>query len=268
MREPNQDRYSRQVRFSALGESGQRQLARARAAIVGCGALGSFQASSLARSGVGYLRLIDRDYVELNNLQRQWLYDESDAEQALPKAVAAARHLARVNSSITVEPQVCDLTAANAEDLLEDVDLILDGTDNFETRYLINEFAVRASVPWIYGAAVSSYGLVMPVLPGETSCLSCLYPDPPSGVQPTCETAGVLNTITSTIGALQSSIALQILSGHTAQVPRLITTVDVWTGRIRQVEQPARQPDCTVCGLLRFPRLDGSCRAAPISNGS
>ncbi|MBK5292771.1 MAG: ThiF family adenylyltransferase [Acidobacteriia bacterium] len=265
MRQPPMDRYSRQVRFSPLGENGQRQLEGARLAIVGCGALGSFQAASLARAGVGYLRLIDRDYVELNNLQRQWLYDESDAEQALPKAVAAAQQLARLNSSILVEPHVSDLTAANALDLLMDVDLILDGTDNFETRYLINEFAVRESVPWIYGAAVSSYGLVMPVIPGETACFSCLYPEPPSGVQPTCETAGVLNTITAAIGALQSSMALQILSGHPDLVPRRITTVDVWTGHIRQLEQPPRQPDCTVCGMRRFPLLDGSCRAAPIS---
>jgi adenylyltransferase/sulfurtransferase len=261
---PVANRYSRQTRFAPLGESGQARLACARAAIVGCGALGSFHAASLARAGVGFLRLIDRDYVEWNNLQRQWLYEESDARDALPKAIAAARAIARINSSITVEPAVADLTPPNIDELFEGVGLILDGTDNFETRYVINDFAVRAHVPWVYGAAVSSYGLVMPVLPGETACLRCIYPDPPSGAQPTCETAGVLNSITTLIGALQSTIALQILSGNAAAVPRKITSVDVWTGRIHQTKQPGPQSDCPACSRGEFPWLEGS-RRAPIS---
>ncbi|MBM3812612.1 MAG: thiazole biosynthesis adenylyltransferase ThiF [Acidimicrobiia bacterium] len=264
MSEPVPERYSRQVRFAGLGEEGQGRLKKARAAIVGCGALGSFQAASLARAGVGFLRIIDRDYVELNNLQRQWLFEESDAEQGLPKAAAAAQRLALINSSIEVEPVVADLTASNIGDCLGEVELVLDGTDNFETRYLINEFCVRENLPWIYGAAVESYGLVMPVLDQERSCLACLYPDPPSGAQPTCETAGVLNTVTSTVAALQCSMAMQVLSGNGHLVPRLITRVDVWSGRIRQSAQPEPREDCSVCRENSFPYLEG-VRRTPIS---
>jgi adenylyltransferase/sulfurtransferase len=260
----DQDRYSRQVRFTPIGEPGQLRLAQARAVLIGCGALGSFQAAALARAGVGHLRIVDRDYVEWNNLQRQWLFDEADAAGAIPKAAAAARHLSRVNSSITVEPIVGDLTAANIDDLLEDVQLVLDATDNFETRYLINDYCLRENIPWVYGAAVSSYGLVMPVLPGESACLACVYPDPPGGAQPTCETAGVMNTITAIIAALQSSIALQILSGNRDAVPRRITTIDVWSGQMRQIPMPAAQPDCTVCARRQYKWLDGN-RRAPIS---
>ena len=258
------DRYSRQERFAPLGVEGQRKLRSACAAIVGCGALGSFHAGALARAGIGGLRLIDRDYVEWNNLQRQWLYEEEDAAEALPKAVAAARRLSRINSEVAVEAETADLTAANVDDLLSGVDVILDGTDNFETRYLINDWCVDRGVPWIYGAAVGSYGIVMPVLPGRTACLACLYPEPPSGAQPTCETAGVLNTITATVAALQVAAATQILSGHVDRVPRRITTIDVWTGEIRQRRQPEPQPDCRACAERRFPYLDGG-RRAPIS---
>ena len=216
----------------------------------------------MTRAGLGSLRLIDRDYVEWNNLQRQWLYEEADANDALPKAVAAKRRLAAINSEVAVEAEIADLTATNADDLLGGVDLVLDGTDNFETRYLINDWCVKNSVPWIYGAAVGSYGLTMTVAPGETACLACVYPEPPSGAQPTCETAGVLNTVTTMIGAWQVSAAIQILSGYTP--PRQITTVDVWTGAIRQTAQPPPQPDCAACGQRRFPYLDGQ-RRAPIS---
>ena len=258
------DRYSRQVRFAPLGAAGQHKLAESRVAIIGCGALGTYHAAALARAGVGFLRIVDRDYVELNNLQRQWLYEESDATEGLPKAVAAARHLGRINSEIGLEPVVADLTAASAVDLLGGVDLLLDGTDNFETRYLMNEYAVRERKPWIYGGAVGSYGVAMPVLPDETPCLVCLYPEPPSGAQPTCETAGVLATVTTLIGALQATMAIQILSGNAAAVPRRITTVDVWSGLLRQIDQPARDPACPVCGLRRFPALEGG-RRVPIS---
>jgi len=261
---PESDRYSRQERFAPLGPDGQRRIGEARVVIVGCGALGTYHAAALARSGIGFLRIVDRDYVELNHLQRQWLYEETDAVEGLPKAVAAARHLARVNSGISVEPVVADLTAANADELLGGVDLLLDGTDNFETRYLVNEYAVRERIPWIYGGAVGSYGIAMPVLPGETACLVCVYPDPPSGVQPTCETAGVLATATTVIGALQVTMAMQILSGHRESVPRRITTIDLWTGVLRQVAQPARDPECVVCGRRIFEQLLGGKRA-PIS---
>src|SRR3982751_1333495 len=185
------ERYSRQIRFRGIGEEGQERLLSARVSVVGCGALGSFHAGLLARAGVGQLLLIDRDYVELSNLQRQWLYTEADARDGLPKAVAAARQIASFASGCEVTSAVEDLTSANIDDLLTGVDLVLDGTDNFETRYLINDFCVQRGMNWIYGAAVGSYGLTMPIVPGQTACLSCLYPNPPSGVQPTCETAGV-----------------------------------------------------------------------------
>ena len=256
------DRYSRQILFSPIGEAGQERLLASRVAIVGCGALGSFHAAALARAGVGTLRLIDRDYVEPSNLQRQWLYDEADAAEALPKAAAAARAIARFNSSITVEPLVADLTPATADDLLADVDLILDGTDNFETRYLINDFALRNQVPWIYGAAVGSYGLTMPILPGQTCCLQCVYPAPPSGAQPTCETDGVLAAITTAIGALQVGMAIKLLTGSAPAAK--ITTLDVWNTSLRQIDQPPPDPDCPACGRREFIYLDGE-RRAPIS---
>jgi molybdopterin/thiamine biosynthesis adenylyltransferase len=256
------ERYSRQILFPGVGEKGQQRLLDARVAVVGCGALGSFQAGALARAGVGYLRIIDRDYVELSNLQRQWLFDESDAEQGLPKAIAAARHLAAANSGIQVEPMVTDLTWSNAEELLSGVQLILDGSDNFETRYLINDYCVSRGVAWIYGAAVGSYGITMPVTPGSSACLRCVYPDPPAGAQPTCETAGVLGPITALIASLQVSEALKILCG--VEPSRRITTVDVWSGEIRQVAQSGPSDDCPACARREFPHLGGEARA-PIS---
>jgi molybdopterin-synthase adenylyltransferase len=256
------ERYSRQILFPGIGEQGQRHLLDARVAVAGCGALGSFQAGALARAGVGFLRIIDRDYVELSNLQRQWLFDECDVDQGMPKAAAAARKIAGINTGVQVEPVVADLTPSNVEDLLGGVDLFLDGTDNFETRYLINDFAVERAVPWIYGAAVGSYGITMPVIPGQTACLRCIYPDPPSGAQPTCETAGVLGSITALIASLQVSEAIKILCG--AGPTRKITTVDVWTGEIRQVAQPGPVADCPACGRGEFPYLAGE-RRAPVS---
>jgi adenylyltransferase/sulfurtransferase len=258
------ERYSRQIRFAPIGEEGQAKLLESRVAIVGCGALGSFQAGALARAGVGTLDIIDRDYVELSNLQRQWLFEEQDAIDGLPKAIAAARRIARINSTITVNPVVADVGAANVEDLLAEADVILDATDNFETRYLINDYAIHSDTPWIYGAAVSSYGLVMAVLPGRTSCLKCVYPEPPTGAQPTCETAGVVNTITSLIASLQVSIAYQILVGRIDDVPPKLTTVDVWTGAIRQMRQPQPAADCQACAKRDLVHLHGR-RRTPVS---
>jgi molybdopterin-synthase adenylyltransferase len=258
------ERYSRQIVFAGIGEQGQERLLGSTAAIVGCGALGSFQAAALARAGVGKLCIIDRDYVELSNLQRQWLFDESDARDGLPKAVAAARALARINSGIAIEPCVADLTPANIEDLLGGGDVILDGTDNFETRYLVNDYCVREGIPWIYGAAVGSYGLEMPIIPGRTACLKCVYPEPPGGTQPTCETAGVVNSVTAAIASLQVSAALMILSGHRDEVPKRITTMEIWIGSIRQIEQPSPDPACPACGKREFRHLEGTHRI-PIS---
>lgn len=261
MNAAERERYSRQILFDGIGEEGQENLLRAHAAIVGCGALGTFQAAALVRAGLGSLTIIDRDYVEASNLQRQWLFEESDAADALPKAAAAERRLTLLNSSVRIRGVVADLTASNVGELLEGVQLILDGTDNFETRYLINDFSVSRGIAWIYGAAVGSYGLTMPVFPNETACLRCVYPNPPQGIQPTCETAGVLNVITATIACHQVAHALKILSGHPELVEKRITTVDLWQGTSRQVEMPLQDPDCPACGRHQFSYLKETGRA-------
>jgi molybdopterin-synthase adenylyltransferase len=250
------ERYSRQILFPGIGEAGQEALLHSHAAIVGCGALGSFHAAALARAGVGRLTIIDRDYIEPSNLHRQWLFEEADAAESLPKAAAAQRRLAAINSTVQVLGVVADLTAANIDEHLHDAGVILDGTDNFDTRYLINDYAVSREIPWIYGAAVGSYGLVMPVLPSVTCCLRCVYPEQPAGVQPTCETAGVLNTIVSVVASLQAAEALKILSANAAEVRPRITTVDVWKGGIRQIASPPRDPACPTCGRREFSYLD------------
>jgi len=251
----SRERYSRQILFPGIGEAGQEALLASHVAVAGCGALGSFHAAALARAGVGRLTLIDRDFVEPSNLHRQWLFEESDAAQSLPKAVAAARRIAAINSSIDVRGIVADITAANIGQLLEGARLILDGTDNFDARYLINDFAVSRGIPWVYGAAVGSYGISMPVIPGRTLCLRCLYPEPPPGAQPTCETAGVLNVIVSVIASLQVADALKILCGSAEKLGGRLTTLDIWEGRIRQIEAPARDADCPCCGRREFPYL-------------
>ncbi|MBI2689227.1 MAG: ThiF family adenylyltransferase [Acidobacteria bacterium] len=257
------ERYSRQILFPPIGEVGQDKLLSSHVAIIGCGALGTFQAAALSRAGVGKLTIIDRDYVEPSNLQRQWLFEERDAKENLPKAVAAARAIGRISSSTQVIPHVTDLTPTTIEDLLREADLLLDATDNFETRYLLNEFALSTKKPWVYGAAVGSYGISMPVLPGVSSCLQCVYPEPPKSGQPTCETAGVLGSVTATIAAIQTADAMRILVGD---YPRFrITTIDVWSGSVRQIDQPPRDPACRACGPdPEFPYMNGE-RSAPIS---
>ena len=264
MTPPLADRYSRQTRFLPLGVEGQARLSHATAVVVGCGALGTVQATLLARAGVGTLRLVDRDYVETSNLQRQVLYTEADAEAGIPKAEAARRHLLEANSAIAIEAHVSDLDAGNALELLGGADVILDGSDNFETRMLINDFAVREGIPWIYGAAVASYGIAMPVLPGESACFRCVYPEPPAGAQPTCETAGVLGPVTSLIASIQAMEAIRILAGQRASVRRKILTVDLWTGPLREIAMPPRDPECQTCGRREFVYLDNK-RRAPVS---
>jgi adenylyltransferase/sulfurtransferase len=265
-----QERFSRQIRFTPFGPEGQEHLSGATAAIVGCGALGTVQASLLARAGTGTIRLIDRDYVEESNLQRQLLYTEADAQQGLPKAEAARRRLLEANSEIRIEAHVSDLNPENIGELLAGADVILDGTDNFETRFLVNDYAVREEIAWIYGAAVGSYGIAMPIVPtalgdasGDSPCFRCIYPEPPSGVQPTCETAGVLGTVTGLIGSLQAMEAIKILSGKIDSVRRKIFTADLWHGPIRETNMPPRDPDCACCGRRNFTWLDG--RRAPVS---
>jgi adenylyltransferase/sulfurtransferase len=250
------ERYSRQILFPGIGEEGQESLLRSHATIVGCGALGSFHAAALARAGVGRLTIIDRDYVEPSNLHRQWLFEEADAAEALPKAIAAERRIRRINSQISVRGVVADLTPANAHEYLSDANVILDGTDNFDARFLINDYAVSHNIPWIYGAAVGSYGLTMPVVPGVTPCLRCVYPNPPAGAQPTCETAGVLNPVISAVASLQTATALKLLAGRSEKVKANIATVDVWEGILRQAALPARDPECPCCARREFPFLE------------
>jgi molybdopterin/thiamine biosynthesis adenylyltransferase len=263
MMRASDSRYSRQMRFASWGEQGQERFGASRVAIVGCGALGTVQAEILTRAGIGLLRIIDRDLVELSNLQRQFLFSEADAKDGTPKAVAAARRLGQINSEVALEPIVADLSPSNIEELLEGIDLILDATDNFETRYLINDFSVRENIPWIYGAAVASYGLKLAIIPNVTACLKCIYPEPPQGAQPTCETAGVLGTVTAAIAAFQTADAMKILAGGPDMIARL-TSIDLWTGEIRQIAPPSRDLDCTCCARRDFVHLDGS-RRAPIS---
>jgi adenylyltransferase/sulfurtransferase len=257
------ERYSRQILFPPIGEGGQERIRRAAVCIVGCGALGSFQAESLARAGVGRLRLIDRDYVDMTNLQRQWLYDEADAASESPKAVAAAQRLHRVNRHVEVEPLVTDLAPSNAEELAEGFDLILDGTDNFETRYLLNDLSVKRNIPWIYGAAIGSYGVVMPVVPGRGPCFACIYPDPPPGAQPTCDVNGVLASTTAAVASLQVAAALRLLVGWDDFRSR-IQTLDIWTGASQQISAGAPDPECLVCGARQFHYLEGN-RRVPVS---
>jgi molybdopterin-synthase adenylyltransferase len=259
-----QERYSRQIRFLPFGEEGQRRLAVSTAVVVGCGALGTVQAALLVRAGVGRVRLIDRDYVEESNLQRQVLYTEEDARSGLPKAEAARRHLSLANSGVTLEALVADLNPPDAAELLGGAQVILDGTDNFETRLLINDYSVREGIPWIYGAAVGSYGITMPILPDDSACLRCVYPEPPGGAQPTCETAGVLGPVTSVIGSIQAMEALKILAGRVSSVRRMIFRADLWNGPVRETAMPERDPACPACGRRDFAYLAGQNRA-PVS---
>jgi adenylyltransferase/sulfurtransferase len=246
--------------FQGIGEAGQKNLARARVVVVGCGATGSVLSSLLARAGVGILRILDRDYVEPSNLQRQSLFDENDARESVPKAIAAARQIARFNSQVTVEPQVADLTPQNAGTLLAATDLILDGTDNFETRYLINDFAIKNSVPWIYAAAVASYAVTMNILPGETPCLACVFPDSPRGAIETCETAGILNSAVTLVASLAATEALKFLSGSRDKMRRSLLSWDVWSNEHAEVQLASSRPDCRVCAKREFIHLAGQGR--------
>ncbi len=254
------ERYSRQILFRPIGTQGQQKLSTARAAIVGCGATGSAIASLLSRAGVGELRIIDRDYVEPSNLQRQSLFDEADAAESMPKAIAAARKIKAFNTEIVVEPHTADLMPANVENLLRDVDLILDGTDNFETRYLINDFAVSKKLPWIYTAAVAAYGVTMTILPGETACLACVFPDSPRGIVETCDTSGILNSAVNLVASIASSEALKLLVGAHDKVRRTLLSYDVWSNDFAEIKTGKPSPGCRVCDQHDFVHLAGEGR--------
>jgi adenylyltransferase/sulfurtransferase len=253
------EKYSRQILFAGIGEQGQQRLLAASAVIVGCGAIGAATANLLTRAGVGKLRIIDRDFVEPSNLQRQTLFDESDALAALPKAVAAERKLLAINSAISIEGIVADLSPRNAADLLAPFDLILDGTDNFETRFLINDFAVQNSKPWIYAAAVASYGLTMTIRPGTTPCLACLMDTQQPGLEETCDTIGVLGPIVDLIASLQAAEATKLLAGRTEALHGRLISCDVWTGHFQSV-RIARNPDCRACARRQFTYVDGDAQ--------
>jgi molybdopterin-synthase adenylyltransferase len=253
------DRYSRQVLFKEIGAEGQEKLSQSGVVIVGCGATGSALASLLARSGIGTLRILDRDYVEPSNLQRQALFDEDDARESVPKAIAAARQIARFNSQIVVEPHVADLAPANVDSLLSGCDLILDGTDNFETRYLVNDYALKNSVAWIYAAAVGSYAVTMNILPGETACLACIFPESPRGTVETCETAGILNSAVNLVASIAATEALKFLVGARSKMRRTLLSWDVWTNERAELAATRSRAGCRAC-LGDFVHLAGEGR--------
>ncbi len=253
------DRYCRQSQFHGLGEEGQRRIEAGSVLICGAGALGSVLANTLARAGVGRLRIIDRDFLELNNLQRQVLYDEPDVADHLPKAIAAAAHLRQINSSIAVEPIVADVNFRNVAEFVAGMQVIADGTDNFETRFLLNDAAHRFGVPWVYGGCIGAEGQTMTILPGQTACLRCLMPTiPPPGSTPTCDTAGIIGPIVNIVASLQAAEVLKILSGNMDAVSQQLSVIDVWENRTRRIELASlKSPTCPTCGTADFTWLDG-----------
>ena len=257
---PPDERYSRQIRFGPIGETGQQRLSESRILLVGLGALGTVAADQLVRAGVGFVRLVDRDFVELSNLQRQSLFDEGDIADNLPKAIAAETRLRRINSSVQIEARVDDVNPSNIEEYLDGVDLVLDALDNFETRFVINDACAKHTKPWIYTAALGSYGLVMPVLPGSTPCLRCLLGSMPApGTSPTCETAGVVAPITHIIASIQVAEALKLITGSLDPHDVRLTAYDVWSHRFQRIDVGRdAMASCPVCSKREFEYLDGS----------
>jgi adenylyltransferase/sulfurtransferase len=256
----NLDRYARQVRYAPLGPEGQARLIESRVLVCGCGALGSVLAGMMVRAGVGLVRIVDRDFVETSNLQRQMLFDEQDVKEQLPKAVAAAQKLRAINSEVRVEGIVADVHAGNIEQFCDGIDLIVDGMDNFETRFLVNDVAVKRRIPWVYGGCLGAEGQTMTILPGETACLRCLMQDcPPPGTMPTCDTAGILGPIVGVIASIEAIEAIKILSGHREAISRSLTVVELWDSCFRQVDvsRLRDQVDCPTCKRGEFPWLAG-----------
>jgi len=257
MMDDNWQRYSRQILFQPIGLEGQKKLSNSKAVIVGMGALGTVIASHLVRSGVGFVRIIDRDLVELSNLQRQTLYDEEDAANSLPKVVAAERKLNDINSSVVVEAVISDVNLDNAEDLLTGFNVILDGTDNFQTRYLINDVAVKHNIPWVHGAAVSSRGMFSVIIPRKTPCYRCLFPNVPTGLGETCDTVGVLSPLTDIIGSFQAMEAIKLLVG--SNPTSNLEQIDIWYNSSLQMDlTKGRSPECPTCGNGQYDFLDRS----------
>lgn len=261
MKDPALERYSRQMRFYGIGEAGQRKLAQSHVTLCGCGALGTVIANALVRAGVGHLRLVDRDFIETHNLQRQVLFDEHDVAENLPKAEAAARKLGAINSSVYVEPVVTDIDRTNILELCKDADLILDGTDNFEVRYLINDVAVKLGKPWVYGGSIGSHGQTMTIIPGQTPCLRCVFEAAPApGEAGTCETAGVLSPIVNIVASFQVADCLKILTGQQDKINRELIYIDVWENTTRRIKIAPLlgKVDCPCCQRKRFEWLEGA----------
>ena len=251
------ERYSRQTRFAGIGQAGQERLCASTVLVVGCGALGSAAVDLLARSGVGEIVIVDRDFVELSNLQRQLLFDEADAAEGAPKAVAAARAVARINSEVKARPTVADVTPTNVEQFVAEADVVLDGTDNLETRYLLNDACVKLGLPWIYGGAIGSTGMSMTIVPGATPCFRCMFPNhQPAGTMETCDTAGVLGSSVVTVAAIQWTEVIKLLVGDREHLSRGLTAFDIWTSDYQHSQGIQRRPDCPCCGQGRFDYLE------------
>ncbi len=255
------ERYSRQILFNGIGREGQQKLLNSRVMIIGCGALGSSQAEALARAGVGKLRIVDRDFVEFSNLQRQTMFTERDAVERLPKAIACANRIREINSDIAVEPEVADVNHSNIESLISNVEVVIDGTDNFATRYLINDACVKQELNWIYGAAVGSYGVTMTIRPHDTPCLRCLFPEaPPAASAPTCDTAGVIMPIISIVASVQVTETLKLLTAKVDDLHNSLMQFDVWRNEWRKISIGKPLPDCATCGLGEYETLNAEAR--------
>lgn len=262
------DRYSRQILFGGIGVAGQRRLRAARVLIVGCGALGSAHAETLARAGVGHLRIVDRDFVEPSNLQRQTMFTEVDAEQRLPKVIAAANHLRQINSEVEIDPHIIDVNHSNIEQLLDGCDVVVDGTDNFAVRYLINDACVKHETNWIYGAAVGSYGVTMTIRPHATACLRCVFEEaPPAASAPTCDTAGVIMPIINIVSAVQVAEALKLLTGKLEDLHGSLMQFDVWRNEWRRIGTASPRSDCQTCGLALYETLSSESEGAAVLCG-
>ena len=251
------DRYSRQILLPEIGDTGQKQLLASSVAVVGCGALGTVIASTLVRAGVGMVRIIDRDYIEMNNLQRQILFDEEDIARGLPKTIAAAEKLKRVNSHVDIEPVVADVNPDNVERLIGDVDLVMDGTDNFEIRFLLNDVCVKHGVPWVYGGAIATYGMTRAIIPHRTPCFRCTLTEmPPPGSTPTCDTVGVLSTVVNVVASLEVTEGLKILLGKAEKLYGGLLYVDVWAGTFERLDVRKVNDTCPVCDLAHYEFLE------------
>ncbi|MFQ5867334.1 MAG: ThiF family adenylyltransferase [bacterium] len=256
----NLSRYSRQILFSEIGEQGQRKLRDNKVVLVGCGALGTVIANNLVRAGIGELKIIDRDFVELNNLQRQILFDEEDVKRNIPKAIAAVDKLEKINSEVKLEAVVADVNFTNVENLVEGAKLLVDGTDNFEVRFLLNDACVKAKIPWIYGSCLGSYGLTMNIIPGKTPCFRCLFETAPlPGMVPTCDTAGVISPIVNVIAAIETAEAIKYLTGKFKALNKNLIAIDIWEGSFEKFNLNDRKDeiDCSCCKQRKFEFLEG-----------